>query len=120
MWTSNGQPEHTVGAGIPTVGGSPVTPKIQAFLSVPIFCSVALQSKRCFFRLRYARRPVAVQLPLGKATSPRREAVEERAQRFQSMIDSGEANSPAHLARLFGCSKAWVTKVLGTAVTDVE
>ncbi len=36
----------------------------------------------------------------------------ERAARFQQMLDSGQARNKAQLARLLGCSRAWVTKVL--------
>jgi hypothetical protein len=43
-----------------------------------------------------------------------KETPPERASRFQAMLDSGEARSRADLARLLGCSRAWVTKVLST------
>ena len=36
---------------------------------------------------------------------------------FQAMLDSGQAGSRAELARAPGCSRAWVTKVLGAAET---
>jgi hypothetical protein len=39
----------------------------------------------------------------------------QRARRFQRMIDTGQAENRADLARPLGCSRAWVTKVLARA-----
>jgi hypothetical protein len=37
-----------------------------------------------------------------------------RAALFQAMLDGGQIRNRAELARALGCSRAWVTKVLGT------
>jgi biotin operon repressor len=36
------------------------------------------------------------------------------------MLDGGEVRSRADLARGLGCSRAWVTKVLGALITSNE
>jgi hypothetical protein len=41
----------------------------------------------------------------------------DRAALFQAMLDSGLVRSRAELARALGCSRAWVTKVLGGRAT---
>ena len=38
----------------------------------------------------------------------------DRAALFQAMLDTGQVSNRAELARALGCSRAWVTKVLGT------
>ncbi len=42
----------------------------------------------------------------------RKETPLERGRRFQAMLDSGQVKNRADLARMLGCSRAWVTKVL--------
>jgi hypothetical protein len=37
----------------------------------------------------------------------------DRAAVFQAMLDTGLVTSRAELARALGCSRAWVTRVLG-------
>jgi hypothetical protein len=37
----------------------------------------------------------------------------QRAHRFQTMLDTGLVTNRAELARALGCSRAWVTRVLG-------
>jgi hypothetical protein len=46
------------------------------------------------------------------------EARPDRAVLFQAMLDTGQASSRAELARLLGCSRAWVTRALGTQPTQ--
>ena len=74
-------------------------------------------------RGRLYRRPIRhafvpdellAELPIPK---PRAETKRQRANRFQAMLDAGEARSRAELARLLGCSRAWVTRVLGAQPT---
>lgn len=46
------------------------------------------------------------------ATAERKETCEERALRFQRMLDCGEVGSRAELARRLGVARSWVTQVL--------
>ncbi len=39
---------------------------------------------------------------------------ERQAKLYRKLLDSGKVNSRAELARKFGVSRAWVTKVLGS------
>ncbi len=53
----------------------------------------------------------------GSTKHPRRsveEAVSQRVVAFQAMLDADPGLTRAGLARKLGCSRAWVTKVLGT------
>ena len=67
-------------------------------------------------RFRYAFDPAALApkpepLPLPKETPF------QRAQRYQAMLDTELVSNRAELARALGCSRAWVTKVLGRGLT---
>ena len=52
--------------------------------------------------------------------NPRSAAKPERRIIFQAMLDTGQARNRAEVARLLGCSRAWVTKVLGAGVAGGE
>jgi len=52
-------------------------------------------------------------LPSPQSRKVRKKTPEERARQFQAMLDSGVVENRAQLARLLGCSGAWVTKVPG-------
>ena len=67
--------------------------------------------------LRHAFLPddLLTEAPVSK---PPPEPKPDRAARFQQMIDSGVVGNRAELARLLGCSRAWVTKVLGGGITS--
>ena len=84
---------------------------IRTFLPLSIFCSIAHSRKRRFYRLCYGMSPTHAQLSLHERPASH-DTSEERARRFQAMLDSGQASNRADLARLLGCSRAWVTKVL--------
>ena len=45
---------------------------------------------------------------------PAPEPKPDRAAVFQAMLDTGQVRNRAELARLLGCSGAWLTKVLGS------
>ena len=74
---------------------------IRTFLPISIFCSIAHCRKRRFYRLCYGSAPTHAQLSLHQP-SPSHDTIEQRARRFQSMLDSGKANNRADLARLLG------------------
>lgn len=90
----------------------PVTLRIRTSLPVTIYCAIARQRRKRWFRLHLRDDPTLSNLSLRPELQTRRETPEDRRQRFQGMLDSGEAESRAHLARKLGCSRAWVTKVL--------
>jgi DNA invertase Pin-like site-specific DNA recombinase len=54
-------------------------------------------------------------LPEPPKPRPTQEPTPDRAAVFQAMLDTGEVRNRAELARALGCSKAWVTRVLGPA-----
>ena len=70
---------------------------------------------RCPMRVRFGRTypPPAVR----RAARPR-ECPAERVERFRRMIESGEVRNRAELARRLGCSRAWISKVLGRAAVE--
>ena len=65
--------------------------------------------ERCGYR--YAA-TIAALLPVPETSGIRNETPIGRAQRFQDMLQTGRAKNGADIARLLGCSRAWVTKVL--------
>ena len=86
-------------------------------LNVPVFVAPTASGNPLLAlpRFRYAFDPAALApkpepLPLPKETPF------QCAQRYQGMLDAGQVSNRAELARALGCSRAWVTKVLGTAV----
>lgn len=87
-------------------------------LDVPLF--VALTSfgngRLSVPRLRHAFAAEDLIIPPAPLRLPK-EAPVQRARRFQAMLDNGEARNRAEVARLLGCSRAWVTKVLGSGGT---
>jgi hypothetical protein len=57
------------------------------------------------------------ELPVEVPTPPLAPEPEpDRAVLFQAMLDDGLVRNRAELARLLGCSRAWVTRVLGADV----
>ncbi len=84
---------------------------IRTFLPISIFCSIAHSRKRRFYRICYGVSPTHAQLSLHRP-SPPHQTMEERAKRFQAMLDSGQVRNRADLARKLGCSRAWVTSAL--------
>jgi len=95
--------------------GSPLTLKTRTSLPVTVYCAIAWHRRERWFRLHLTGDPTLTSLSLQSELQNRRETTEERRQRFQQLLDSGEANSRADLARKLGCSRAWVTKVLGSS-----
>ena len=98
--------------------GSPRTPKIRTFrspLSVGFYVAgpTGMNGRVRRRALRHVFLPddLINELPVPK---PPPEPKPDRASRFQQMIDSGMVGNRAELARLLGCSRAWVTKVLGS------
>jgi len=49
-----------------------------------------------------------------------RETPRQRAHRDQALLAGGQVGNRAELARALDCSRAWVTKVLGTGVTSAS
>jgi len=49
--------------------------------------------------------------------APAPEPRPDRIALFQAMLASGQVRNRAELARALGCSRAWVTKVLGVRPT---
>lgn len=49
-----------------------------------------------------------------KKRKPKRLSREQQARKYQRLLDSGKVKNKAALARKFGVSRAWVTKVLKT------
>jgi hypothetical protein len=68
-------------------------------------------------RRRALRHTVEAAELLPEAPGPQRrpQRKPDRAPVFQAMLDTGQARNRADLARLLGCSRAWVTKVLATS-----
>ena len=104
------------------VAGSPRTPKIRTFglpLSVAFYVAgpTGMGGRLRRRDLRHAFSPG--DLPSEGGERQRQpEPEHDRAAVFQAMLDSGKAQNRAELARLLGCSRAWVTKVLGSAAAN--
>jgi hypothetical protein len=94
--------------------GSERTRTSRPALNVPVFIAprASDNSPSALPRFRYAFDPAAL-LPKPKPLPAPRETPSQRAQRYQAMIDTGLVSNRAELARALGCSRAWVTKVLG-------
>jgi hypothetical protein len=95
----------------------PGSEKIRTFrppLSVPVFIAPTASDSpmSALSRFRYAFDPAAL-VPDTKPLTLPRETPRERAQRYQAMLDTGLVSNRAELARTLGCSRAWVTRVLG-------
>jgi len=93
----------------------PEPEKIRTFrppLNLPLFVASTSSDSGLSGRLRHAFSAKEVLPKLGPDPTPR-ETPAQRAQRFQAMLDTGEAANRADIARIEGCSRAWVTKVLG-------
>jgi len=97
--------------------GSPRTLKIRTFrspLNVGFYVAGAtgMNGRLCRRALRHALvlNELLPEVPSSPATPER---TPHRAAVFQAMLDNGEVRNRADLARALGCSRAWVTKVLG-------
>ena len=83
-------------------------------IDVPVFVAPASSGNGRSALPSYRHSFVADDLiPEPDLISPARETLAQRACRFQAMVDSGQAGSRAEVARMLGCSRAWVTRVLG-------
>ena len=104
-----------------TEDGSPVTPEIRTLVNIILFVrpEFAPNGRPERQGYRYAVSLVAI-LPRPRASTARRETPWERAARFQLMLDSGNASNRAELARMLGCSRAWVTKVLAAGRSETS
>lgn len=51
---------------------------------------------------------------------PARKSAAALAVEFQRLLDTGAARNRADVARLVDRSRAWVTKVLGTGLADID
>jgi len=73
-----------------------------------------MNGRLCHRALRHAFLPEELIPELsGPTLAP--EPRPDRAALFQAMLASGQARNRAELARLVGCSRAWVTRVLGAS-----
>jgi hypothetical protein len=96
----------------------PGSEKIRTFwpaLNVPVFVAPTSSGSRLAAMpyYRYAFDPAAL-VPQPKPLPMPKETPLQRAQRYQAMLDGGLVRNRAELARALGCSRAWVTRVLGT------
>jgi hypothetical protein len=99
--------------------GSPSTHKIRTFRSpVNVGFYVAgptgMNGRLCHRPLRHV---LLLDELLLKVPSPlpAPEPEPDRAAVFQAMLDTGQVKNRAELARALGCSRAWVTRVLGAS-----
>ena len=97
----------------------PGSEKIRTFrpaLNVPVFIAPTASSNRLAGMpyYRHAFDPEAL-IPEPEPVPLPTETPLQRACRYQAMLDAGLVSNRAELARALGCSRAWVTKVLGNA-----
>lgn len=87
------------------------TPGLPVNVAFYVAGVTGMNGRLCRRPLRHVLQPgeLLPERPVPKRTA---ETKEERANRFQRLIDTGQARNRAEVARLLGCSRAWVTKVL--------
>ena len=92
--------------------GSPRRSRIRTCAIIDAWGDLDSRRNAAEFVLHYGSPPAVAPEPIESAAPCPRESPEERALRFQQMLESGEITTRADLARRLGVARSYVTQVL--------